>query len=107
VIGGTIWPMLILNKHLTCARFIGAYNLSYLRRLARTCFRARGSSGGGWWLCVLHVRNETEFPVEMIIHSSELKNATSDYFGGRRIARKIKLSTRRIMKVVSSIRSQT
>ena len=46
----------------------------------------------------------------MIIHFSEFNdvgNRASGYFGVSRIVRKIKLSTHRIMEVVSSIRSQT
>jgi hypothetical protein len=31
VIGGSIWPMPILNRHLTHMRFIGAHNMWYLR----------------------------------------------------------------------------
>jgi hypothetical protein len=55
-------------------------------------------------------KNEAEFSVEMIIHFSEFNdvgNRASGYFGVSRIVRKIKLSTHRIMEVVSSIRSQT
>jgi hypothetical protein len=56
VIGGSFWPMPGINKHLTYARFIGAYNLWYPRRLAHTCVGAHGSLDGGPWLCVLYVR---------------------------------------------------
>ena len=75
VIGGSIWPMPILNRHLTHVRFIGAYNLLYLRHLADTCFSAHGVFR--WRRVVVYFctsgKNEAKFPVEMIIYFSEFK----------------------------------
>jgi hypothetical protein len=74
VIGGSIWPMPILNRHLTHTRFIGAHNLWYLRAWltpssARMCLQL---AKGGCVFCTSE--NEAECPIEMIIHFSEFNN---------------------------------